>query len=591
MEKINLFFRKLFRRLTKDSIEEVLAELKWINRYGIRYKWSIVWYIALGIIGIIVGYGASILSKQIIDVVTGFQTASALPLLIGYVVMRLFSIFTGAVTNRISAKINLKVLLEIRSEIYGRIMEADWEDVLQFHSGDILNRLSNDVGTVSSSVLGWVPNLITSLVQFIVAFFILLYYDWVLAIFSLLSAPVIFLISRTVMKKMREFMKKTREVSSRLMVFNEESFQNLQFIKSFGLTDYYCDKLEQVQDDYRTVSLESNRFSIRNSVIMSITGTVVALCCFGWAVYRLWTGSITYGTMTLFLSLSGSLSSGFGSLVSLVPSALQAATAAGRIMAISELEKEDRAEEPQALAFLEKNRSSGIVVRADSMGFVYSDGNRVFENTGFVAKPGEIVAIVGPSGGGKTTFLRLLLGIVHPQEGGLNVTDLSGTDRLTISPSTRCMFAYVPQANPFFSGTVADNLRLLNREATEEELWEALHIACADHFIRRLPDGLNSSFKENGIGFSQGQLQRLSIARALLSEAPVILFDEATSGLDVETEKKLLTNITDRMRAKTCIVTTHRASVLETCDRVYSIEGSEMKCETAEEVRSRLLNT
>lgn len=152
------------------------------------------------------------------------------------------------------------------------------------------------------------------------------------------------------------------------------------------------------------------------------------------------------------------------------------------------------------------------------------------------------------------------------------------------------MFAYVPQANPYFSGTVAENLRLLNRSATDDEIWKALKIACADHFIKRLPDGLETPSLENGIGFSQGQLQRLSIARALLSDAPVILFDEATSGLDVETEKKLLTNITERMRGKTCIVTTHRASVLETCDRVYSINGTQMKCESAEDVRSRLLN-
>lgn len=583
--------KRLYRKLNKENIEEVFAELKWINQYGIRYKWSIVWYIAIGIVGIIVGYGASILSKHIIDAVTGFQTTNALPLAIGYIAMRLFSILCGALTNRISVRINLKVLLEIRTEIYARVMEADWEDVLQFHSGDILNRLSSDVSTVSSSVLGWIPSLITGLVQFFAAFLILLYYDWVLAVFSLVSAPIIFLISRTILGKMREFMKKTREASSRLMVFNEESFQNLQFIKSFGLTDYYRERLEEVQNDYRDVSLESNLFSIRNNIIMSVVGTVVALCCFGWAVYRLWSGAITYGTMTLFLSLSGTLSGSFGSLVGLVPSALQAATAAGRIMGVSELKKEDRTAEPEAKAFLEANRRSGVVVRASQLGFTYSDDNRVFENTDFVAKPGEIVAIVGASGGGKTTFLRLLLGIVHPQEGGLELSDIAGEERFPLSPSTRCMFAYVPQANPYFTGTVGDNLRLLNRSATDEEIWKALTIACADHFIRRLPEGLDTPIRENGMGFSQGQLQRLSIARALLSEAPVILFDEATSGLDVETEKKLLTNITERMRGKTCIVTTHRASVLETCDRVYSINGTQMKCEPAEVVRKRLLNT
>ncbi len=582
------FLKKLTEKIKNGEIREILAELNWIYNYGLKYKWSILWYIMLGIFGVVMSYGASVLSKYIIDAVTGKDSGVLIPLGVFYVAMQIAKIIINAVTSRVSAKINLKVDLEIRSDIYRKIMDADWEQMSEYHSGDLLNRIDNDVSIVSSSVLGWMPNFITAVFRFAGALGIILYYDKILAVISLISAPVMLLISRTTMKKMREYIKKSREASTGVMVFNEESFHNLQVIKSFGITDFYKEKLESVQEKYKEVQLLHNKFSIKNSTIMSATGMAVATFCFMWAVYRLWSGDITYGTMTLFLQMSATLSAAFTNLVRTVPSAISSATAAGRVMAIAELPKESKEDDEKAQMILESSKNKGITVRSFEMGFVYSDDKRVFRNVDFVANPGEIIAVVGSSGGGKTTMLRLILGIVHPREGGIEICSAKG-EKLPVSASTRCMFAYVPQENTLFAGTVAENLRLLNRDATDEEIYEALRIACAEDFIKNLPSGINTPVYEKGTGFSEGQIQRLSIARAILADVPVLLFDEATSALDPETEKNLLKNIVESEKGRTCIITTHRPGVLGICNRVYRIKDGEMKNENAEDVRREMI--
>ncbi len=574
------FLKKIIRKIKEGALNEILTEFLWIYNYGLRYKWGILWYIFLGIFGVAMSYGAGILSKYIIDAVTGRDSEALIPLGVFYVALQISKIVTNALVSRTSAKINLKVDLEIRGDVYSKIMDADWEKMSEYHSGDLLNRVDNDVSIVSSSVLGWVPNFITAFFRFLGAFAIIFYYDRVLALISLISAPVTLMISHTTMKKIREYIKKSREASTEVMVFNEESFRNLQLIKSFGITDFYKEKLASVHDKYKSVQLNHNKFSIRNSTIMSATGMAVATFCFMWAVYRLWSGEITYGTMTLFLQMATTLSTSFSNLVRTIPSAISSATAAGRVMAITEIPKENREDDEKALRMLSESKEDGVTVRCFEMGFVYSDNKRVFRNVDFVANPGEIIAVVGPSGEGKTTMLRLVLGIVHPKEGGIEVCTKSG-ETLPVSASTRCMFSYVPQENTLFAGTVSDNLKLMKRDATDEEIYEALKIACADEFIDKLPLGIETPVLENGTGFSEGQIQRLAIARAVLADVPVFLFDEATSALDIETEKKLLENIVKSRKVKTCIVTTHRPEVLKICDRVYKIENGEMKMENS----------
>ncbi len=566
--------KKVFIRIKEGMLKEMLSELVWIYHYGFRYKWSIFFYIILGVFGVFVGYGSNVLSKIIIDTVTGYDSARIAPVAVFFVLMQLFKIVCNAVTSRISTKINIKVNQEIRADVYDKIMCADWQSMSSYHSGDILNRVDNDVATVSGSVIGWVPSFITGIVQFAGALGIILYYDKMLALISLLSAPVTLIMSRIVMRKLREYVKKTREASSEVMIFNEESFSNIQVIKSFGITNLYSRRLRDVQDNYKKIMLEQNKLSIITSTIMSATAVLVAAGCFAWGVYRLWTGDISYGTMTLFLQMSAALASSFSSLVNMVPSAVSAATAAGRIMAITELPGENHEDDERVREFVDNNGKEGIYVCGRDVSFAYDNGRNVLSNVNFSTKPGEIAAIIGSSGEGKTTFLRLLLGIVSPNEGELNICAMGTEEKFGISASTRQVFSYVPQNNTMFAGTIADNLRLLKPTATDDELIDALKIACAYEFVSKLPEGINTPVYENGGGFSAGQIQRISIARAWVADAPIILFDEATSALDTETEHKVLKNISESDKARTCFVVTHCPEALGVCDRVYRISDT-----------------
>lgn len=568
--------RRLFSKIKDGTLREMLAELAWMTRYGIRYRWEILWYTLLGLLGIGMSLGASVMSKYIIDTVLKVDSVALVPAAVFYVSMQLLRIGINAVTARINARIQVDVEQQIRRDVYEKVMNAQWESISSFHSGDILERLDNDVASVSGSVLGWVPDLVTRIVQFVGTLGVILYYDATLALLALISAPVTILASQSVTRQLRRHSKAMRAASSKVMAFTEESFQNLQSIKSFGLTEGYTQQLDTVHQQLRKEKLNYNRLHVRANTMMSLFGSLVAMSCFGWGIYRLWNEQITYGTLTLFLQLAGTLSGAFSALVRMVPGMIGAATAAGRIMAVTELPMEDRSADPQAEAFLRENRDAGVAVEVQALSYGYRGRSIVLENVSFRAEPGQVVALVGPSGEGKTTMLRLILGLICPN-GGQVVLHGNGGTQLTASASTRRLFAYVPQRSAFFSGTIEENLRLLNPTAAEEELWEALRLTCAERFVKKLPLGLQSPVQEQGGGFSQGQLQRLMLARALLSPAPVLLLDEATSALDMQTERAVLEGLARGHRQRTCIVTTHRTGVLAMCDRVYRVSGGRVE--------------
>ncbi len=565
------YMHHIREKIREGILYEMLDEAKWILGYSLHYKWQIVWYIALGIFGTGMSLGIGVISKYIIDAVTGYDSSRLFPAAVGFVLLNLFNIGVSAWSGRISAKIRIMVTQEIRADVFGRILLADWESLAEYHSGDLLNRVNNDVSTVASNVIGWIPGFITSLVQFVATLALILYYDPTMAALALLSAPVTLIMSRMLMRRIRTYNKKMLEVNSRLMSFNEEALQNIQYIKSFGLMGKYGGLFQEQQDVYKEVNLEYNRFTILTSSFMSVVGMAVTGVCFGWGVYRLWAGAITYGTMTLFLQQAGNLSGAFSALVNMVPTAINAATSAGRLMAVTELPAEEEADSDEARRFIRHAAEhGGVTVEINRVSFSYQDGVKVLSDASFHAGPGEIIALVGPSGEGKTTMLRLLLGLVSNQRG--DMWAVSGGERMRISPATRKLFAYVPQGNTMMSGTIRDNLRLLNSDASEKEMREVLETVCADDFVKEEPEGLDTYLRERGGGLSEGQLQRLSIARALLNDAPVLLLDEATSALDVATEQKLLRNIAGSAKRKTCIVTTHRPSVLAMCSRVYRID-------------------
>ena len=323
------------------------------------------------------------------------------------------------------------------------------------------------------------------------------------------------------------------------------------------------------------------------TILRGFIGQLVGYACYGFAAYRLWQGDISYGTMTLYVSMSSSLRGSFSSVLNLLPTAMRAGISAGRIMEIIQLPRESLEDEQEAKKLLAKAKDVGITVEMKDVSFRYGDNPYVYQNANMIASPGEIIGLIGPSGQGKTTTLRILLGLYHPKAGAVTVSN-PGYETIPISSGTRCLFSYIPQGNTLFSGTIADNMKMLRPDASDEEIIEVLKTACAWEFVTQLEKGIHTEVSEGGNRFSEGQKQRLSIARALMAKAPVLLLDEATSALDMVSERKVLKNILRRDPLQTIIVTAHRPSVLSICDRVYKIQEGRIDEVNEEEIEAFL---
>lgn len=572
---------KIKQKIKEGFLRDLIAEMRWIWGYARRYRRGIALYVLLGVAATLLGLCNSVASKYLIDAVVGHQDSLILTVAAIYVGFSLTRLGLAAVTRWMGAKLSIRTSNDIRSEVFRQFLEIDWQASLNYHSGDLLTRVNQDVTTVADSMLGWIPSLITCMVQFLGTLTVILIYDPVMALLALISAPVTVLMSRFLVTNLQRFGQQMRDTQAQLTAFYEEALQNLQAIKAFSLNAKFNNRLEELQQLYRTVRLDHDLFSVKTHLLLSGMGFIVSGVCFGWGVYRLWSGYISFGTMVLFIQTASLLSSSFSSLVSLVPAAISAAVSARRIMTILELPREDLSVSEDARYVIENARRHGLSVRAENLRFSYESGRHVFDDFSLHAEPGEIIGIVSPSGGGKTSFIRALLGLVAPVSG--TITLVSGGHSAPLSPCMRPLITYVAQEKVVFSGTVAECLRMSNPLATEKDLERALRQACAWDFVSALPGGLHYRLKERGMGLSEGQIQRLAIARALLSSAPVMLLDEATSALDLATERAVLHNmLSDHNR--TVIVTTHRPTVLLSCARVYSIDAGQARILTKEEI-------
>lgn len=573
-EKISL----IWKHFRQGSLQKMWLQTLWIYQYGKHYWKSMLIYTLLGLTGTVVSLISSLISKDLVDIITGHQTGKLVSTFIAMISFSIISILISQASSYASTFINLKVDTEIKNDIFSKMLVTDWEALTKYHTGDLVTRWSADASNISSGILNWIPNLIIYVFRFLSALAIVLYYDPTFALFALIGIPFSALLSRPLLKRMKQNNQRSAAMNAKLYGFNQESFSNIQTIKAFDLIHFYTNKLKKLQQDYISMRLDFQKMSMLTSILMSVIGFIVSYSCYGWGIYRVWSQAISYGTMTMFLSLSSTLTASVNSLVGLIPSAISLTISAGRLMDIVEMPQEDHSQDTLVTEFEAQHKSEGIGLELKELNYAYHTGTKVFLNANLNAYPHEIIALVGPSGEGKTTMLRLLLSLLKPQNGDLSVcSGANFSKKISLSPSTRKLFSYVPQGNTMFSGTIAENMRIVKPEATDAEIIEALKLACAWEFVAKLPDGIQSEIKERGGGLSEGQAQRLSIARALLRKSPILLLDEATSALDVATERNVLKNIMQDTYPRTCIVTTHRPTVLNICTRVYAIRKK--KCE------------
>lgn len=565
--------KRIIQRIREGRLKQLTGEILWMYAYVRRYWLLIAVYVLLGASGSVLGLGTSVVSKELVDAVTGVNSRGIVQVACLYVGVGVGQIFINAVKSRLSLKVRLKVTNEIRADIYEQVLRTNWESLAKYRSGDLLYRVNGDAGMVANTILTFLPNVVTTLISFGGAFLIVIQNDPWMALIALLGAPVSFLTSRYSAKRMRQFQRDNQNVASDRTVFDQETFQNLQFIKAFGMLDRVTEKFHRIQQESVDVALRQNKFQQYMTITTSLVGQAVGYACYGFAAFRLWQGQISYGTMTMFISMAASLRGSFSGILNLAPMVIRAGISAERIMEITGLPRDSMADKEEAEEIRKQSREKGVYVHMENVDFAYEEDKWIYQGADFRAEPGEIVALIGPSGQGKTTTLNLILGLYHPKKGTIRVGNPGGNE-LRASSSTRCLFSYIPQGNTMFSGTIADNMRMVKPEASDEEIRSALEAACAWEFVGKLEHGMDTEVRERGTRFSEGQKQRLSIARALLADAPVMILDEATSALDVATERRVLRSIIRKEPNRTVIVAAHRPSVFSMCSRVYKVGGS-----------------
>ena len=539
----------------------VRVTLRWLWRAWRGNQLQAVLNAVLGLLGVAVSLTQVWAVQHAIDVASHAKQGSIYwaVAFMGLLVLCNFAISISSIWVR--NLLGIKAQNRMQQRMLDRILRSEWHGKERMHSGDIINRLEGDVNNVVNFLTETLPGTLSTVTLFLGAFFYLFSMDHRLALIIVVMIPVFIFFSRIYFGRMRKLTRQVRDSDSKVQSVLQETVQNRMLIKTLESDAAMVDKLENTQSELRSHVVRRTRFSVLSNLALNFGFALGYLVAFLWSALRMSAGTLTFGGMTAFLQLVNKIQAPARSLTKLVPAFVSVFTAAERLM---ELEENPMEEQGDPI-----NVDAPCGIRISNASYHYDDSNEnVIDRLSFDFRPGSCTAILGETGAGKTTLVRMILALIAPQSGKVEI--YNSHQQLELTPRMRCNFVYVPQGNTLLSGTIRDNLRLGQLHATDEEMLAALHTACAD-FVADLPDGLDTLCTESGGGLSEGQAQRISIARALLRNRSIMLFDEATSALDPDTERQLLQNIL-ATHEKTVIFITHRHAVVDYCDQTLHIE-------------------
>ena len=552
----------MFKIKREDSKYSVQTILKWLWKAWRGNRLQAFLNALIGLLGAAVSLAQVSAMRHAINVAAGVDKGS----IYWAVGMMAALILTGFGLSIASTWIHnilgIRAQNRMQQQMLDRILRSEWQGKENRHSGDMLNRLELDVGSVVHFLTEVIPGALSTTALFIGAFYYMYCMDSHIALVIVVLVPIFVGLSRIYVPKMRALTREVRDSDSKVQSVLQETIQNRILIKTLESDDLMVGRLEDTQSELRHKVVKRTAFRVMSGFIVRFGFFMGYIIAFLWSALRLSTGTLTYGDMTAFLQLVNRIQSPAHSLMQLVPHFVSVFTAAERLM---ELE-EDPLEEQGSPIYMK----SPCGIRLENVTYAYPSSHEqlsTIENLSFDFKPGTCTAILGETGAGKTTLIRLILSLLKPQKGLIQVYNKK--NKRDMSPRLRCNFVYVPQGNTLLSGTIRENLRLGSINATDQDMYNALHLACAD-FVKEFPEGLDTVCTEKGGGLSEGQAQRIAIARALLRNRPIMLFDEATSALDPETERKLLENILGQ-RNRTVLFITHRPAVVDYCDQVMRI--------------------
>lgn len=547
------------------------AVIKWILKICKSQIPTLAFLIAVNIIHGVTSVFFANFSKNVIDGATvmkdtGYIIKFALALL-GVVILQMsLSIIRSCVSERCKGRLDIV----LKHHLLDVIMKKDYSTVTSYHTGELQNRMFNDVNIVTDGFTKILPQGIFFVTKLASSLIYLIVLDKIFALVFLIGGCIVFAVTQLFRKQLKALHKKVQETEGKTRSFIQETVSNLLVVKAFSVEDKIQEQTDKLQEENFIAKIKRRNFSIYANTGLNTVFSVGTVFAVAFGAWRIFTGGMTYGDVTAMIQLVNQVQSPFASLSGIMPQYFSMIASAERLMEIDSIKEENQINE--CPINVDKTYKELREISFENISFKY-DRDIIFDNTSLTIKKGDFVAITGISGIGKSTLLKLLLGVFNAQSGCIT---LKTTDsEIAVDKNTRRLFSYVPQGNMVVSGTIRENLTFINDDVTEDEIAQAVEVSCAKQFIDELPRGLETVIGEKGLGLSEGQIQRLAIARSLLSKAPILLLDEATSALDEKTEKQFLTNLR-QLENMTCIIVSHKKAAIEICNKNIQIKNGKI---------------
>ncbi len=548
------------------------SSIKWLLEKARPIIWRILFLTVCASVVSYVGVRFALVSKELLDAALnpqkrgGFNSA-----LMNLAVLVGIQLVLHIVYTLISLKTEGLLRNKLQASLFNTVLHKKWQSVTEYHSGELLNRMNGDVNIISSNIISIIPNFFALISQIVLSFSALYMLDSDFALIFLIVGPFVMIVARLYSRKIKPLGKKCMESQGKVHSFILEAFRNLQVIKSFGVSEKMTERAGRLQRDNLALIMKRGFLSIFANILFFISLTIGYYFAVAWCAWKIANAMMTVGTFTAIIQLVGNVQTPFKSLAATIPQLYTMTASAERIIELEEL-PEDEMRYPDADT--EKIYQSMSRIEIEKLSFAYKD-EQIFENASLSIDKGSLVAISGISGIGKSTLIKLIMGIITPDSGKIEI--VTADKSYIADASLRPLFAYVPQGNMILSGSIRENIAFMKPDVTDSEIISASKAACIWDIIESLPEGLDTVLGEGGAGLSEGQIQRLAVARAICSGAPILLLDEATSALDEKTENDMLDNIM-KENNKTCIIISHKECALKKCNTCIRI--NEKKIDT-----------
>ncbi len=539
--------------------------MKWILKMSKSQKHKMFWLILANAFFSALSVVFAFAIKEIIDgAVRGDKQRLILWSVIILLIVVMQFIFR-VITNGLLEHIKGKLEMSYKSHVFSQIIIKKYDKINGYHSGELMNRLTQDVSIVADGASTILPTVVSAFTRLICAVVALVILDWHFAIAFTVAGMMVFAVISLLRGKLKSLHKKVQETDGKSRSFMQECIENLLAVKAFSVNEKICNQADELQEENFKVKMKRRNYSVIGHAAYNFIFSAGYLFALIYGAVKILGGALSYGSLSAILQLVNNVQVPFASLSNILPKYYAMLASAERLIEIDLIDNE----EISGLVDKDSVYSKMDGIEIENLTFSY-DRDVVLKNTSTRIDKGDFVIISGTSGGGKSTLMKLMLGVYPPNEGEILIS--LKNKKMPIGANTRPLFSYVPQGNMLFSGTIRDNVTFVNNDATEQQIEKALKVSEAYSFVNELPDGLSTVVGENGLGLSEGQIQRIAIARAVLSNSPILLLDEATSALDENTELKVLNNL-KALKGLTVVLITHRKAALSVCDKKIELKG------------------